>query len=85
MKTYIVTDLKSPEAESTHRCPYCGAFVTLKPAVDYAPVYNRCDVCSKRFIVERIRNGITVMRIEGAPCMSDPECRITEMSQGDEE
>ncbi|AOY57406.1 MULTISPECIES: hypothetical protein [Desulfococcus] len=85
MKTYSTTYLNASETESMDRCPYCGGFVTLEPAVDYAPVYNRCDVCGKRFIVERVRNGITVMRIEGAPCMSDPECRITEMSQGDEE
>lgn len=85
MRTNQNTAMKSPESETTYQCPYCQALTPLEPAVDYAPVYNYCAACGRRFIVERVRDGFSVMRLEEAPCGSDPECRIGEMSQGDEE
>lgn len=85
MNTHSQAALKPLESDVVHPCPYCQATIPLEPAADYAPVYNDCPACGKRFIVERLREGFSVIRREGAPCMSDPECRICEMSQGDEE
>jgi hypothetical protein len=85
MQTELNTAVKAPEGGTDHRCPYCREFITFQPAADYAPVYNYCTACGKRFIVERLRNRIDAMRLEDAPCASDPECRIIEMGQGDEE
>jgi hypothetical protein len=85
MKTDQNTALKASEGGTDQRCPYCGVFLTLQPAADYAPVYNDCETCGRRFIVERLRHGIQAMRLEDAPCASDPECRIIESGQGDEE
>ena len=79
------TVLAPPAGKLMSLCPYCREHTPIKPAADYAPVYAYCAVCGKRFIVERIRNGIDVMRLEDAPCASDPECRVIEMAQGDEE
>lgn len=76
---------KAPNEETVRRCPYCREFNTTQPAKDYAPVYDYCAACGRRFILERTRTGLDVMRLEDASCASDPECRVIEMSQSDEE
>lgn len=85
MQTHQNAALKSPDSETIRRCPYCREFNTVQPAADYAPVYAYCAACGRRFIVERVIDGFKVMRLEDAPCASDPECRIIEMGQGDED
>jgi hypothetical protein len=66
-------------------CPYCSNTTEFKMPVDYAPVYVFCTSCNKKFIIERLAKGFAAMTLEEAPCCSDPECRETEMSAGDEE
>jgi DNA-directed RNA polymerase subunit RPC12/RpoP len=67
------------------RCPYCLMHTDAEPASNYEPIYVRCAVCSKRFILERIIDGFQALRIEGAPSSSDPDCREVEMGMGQEE
>ena len=71
--------------EETTRCPYCREETTVQVPPDYAPVYVHCLACGHRFIAERTENGLDVLRLENAPCSSDPDCRETEMGQGQEE
>lgn len=66
-------------------CPYCHERIQIKPASNYAPKYVQCSICHKRFIVERVQDGIQLLTLEEAPCCSDPDCRALEMAQGDEE
>lgn len=71
--------------EEAITCPYCLQRTMVQPAPDYAPIYAHCTVCDKRFIVERIVDGIQALRIEGAPTCSDPDRREIEMGQGQED
>lgn len=71
--------------EEIARCPYCRGKTVVQLPPNYAPVYVHCMACGRRFIVERIKNGLDVLRLENAPCSSDPDCREIEMSQGQEE
>ena len=77
--------LKTPNIEEVIHCPYCLEKTYVKPASDYAPIYARCTVCGKRFIVERIIDGFKALRIEGAPSCSDPDRREIEMGMGQED
>jgi DNA-directed RNA polymerase subunit RPC12/RpoP len=76
---------ESIRLEETARCPYCREETALQLPPNYAPVYVHCIACGRRFIAERIKNGLNVFRLENAPCSSDPDCRETEMGQGQEE
>ena len=67
------------------RCPYCGQKTTVDLPSNYAPVYEYCDACGKKFIAERLRQGFHVIPRENAPCYSDPDCRELEMAGYDEE
>jgi Zn ribbon nucleic-acid-binding protein len=71
--------------EQTARCPYCRENTAVQLPPDYSPVYVHCIACGRRFIAERIKNGLDVFRLENAPCSSDPDCRETEMGQGQED
>lgn len=67
------------------KCPYCNANTSINEPVDYAPFYATCRKCSQKFIVERCAKGIDIMKTEGAPCCSDPDCRELEMASSDEQ
>jgi DNA-directed RNA polymerase subunit RPC12/RpoP len=67
------------------RCPYCLMLTEAEPASNYEPIYARCKVCSQKFILERTIDGFQTLRIEGAPCCSDPDRREIEMGMGQEE
>jgi DNA-directed RNA polymerase subunit RPC12/RpoP len=71
--------------EEIARCPYCREKTVVQLPPNYAPVYVHCMACGRRFIAERIENGLDVLRVENAPCSSDPDCREIEMSQGQED
>jgi transcription elongation factor Elf1 len=71
--------------EETAQCPYCQEKTVIQLPQNYAPVYVHCMACGRRFIAERIENGFDVLRVENAPCSSDPDCREIEMSQGQED
>lgn len=71
--------------EEIAQCPYCKRETTVELPPDYAPVYSHCTACGKKFIAERLAEGFQVLKIEKAPCASDPECRETEMSSCQEE
>jgi uncharacterized protein (DUF983 family) len=77
------TEIADTQAALT--CPYCREQTMAEPAENYAPVYARCSVCGKRFIVERMSDGIRTLRIEGAPSCSDPDRREIEMGAGQED
>ncbi|MCU0585741.1 MAG: hypothetical protein MUC46_06695 [Desulfobacterales bacterium] len=66
-------------------CPYCQKKTPVIPADDYRPIYVECRACGKRFIAERVRGGIEVMKLEAAPPLDDPDRREIELGQGDEE
>ena len=71
-------------AENT-QCPYCSERTTVTLPADYEPVYAYCSACGKKFILERLSEGFQVLKREGAPCSSDPDCREIEIGGGDEE
>jgi DNA-directed RNA polymerase subunit RPC12/RpoP len=77
--------LETATLEEEIQCPYCLKTTNIKPAPDYAPIYARCAVCGKRFILERVIDGIQALRLEGAPVSSDPDRREIEMGMGQEE
>lgn len=66
-------------------CPYCREQTVVSPAENFAPVYAHCQVCGKRFIVERIEDGVEALKVEGAPACSDPDRREIEMGAGQED
>jgi len=67
------------------RCPYCLMHTEAEPASNYEPIYVPCKVCSQKFILERTMDGFQALKIEGAPCCSDPDRREIEMGMGQEE
>jgi DNA-directed RNA polymerase subunit RPC12/RpoP len=67
------------------QCPYCNLETVIDLSLNYAPIYNRCTLCSKKFIVERRANGLKIMTLEEAPCDSNPDCRELEMGSSDEQ
>ena len=67
------------------QCPYCRMRTNVEPAPDYEPIYARCAVCGKRFILERVIDGIQALKVEGAPVCSDPDRREIEMGAGQED
>ena len=69
----------------TARCPYCSEKTSVDLPGDFEPVYAYCSDCGKKFIVERLVEGFQVLKREGAPCSSDPDCREIEIGGGDEE
>ena len=73
------------EPVETVECPYCRQDSSIVPPDDYAPAYAYCPNCSKKFIVERVAEGIQVLTLEEAPCCSDPDCRAIEMGASDEQ
>ena len=66
-------------------CPYCGKETPIDIPENYAPTYSRCKPCGKKFILERLKEGLQVYQIGEAPCCSDPECRDIEMGSSDEQ
>ena len=64
----------------TVNCPCCQAVVNIDQTDDYAPQFHHCSSCGKKFIAERRAEGVAVMRVKDAPCMSNPECREVETS-----
>lgn len=79
---------QKPEAairEVAVQCPYCGKSTSIVPAEDFRPIYVYCGVCGQRFIAERVRDGMEVLKIENAPPLDDPDRREIELSLGDEE
>jgi len=67
------------------RCPYCSQATAIEVPVNFAPVYAHCACCSKKFIAERLSDGLQVLTLEEAPCCSDPDCRELEMGSSDEQ
>ena len=72
------------ESESI-QCPYCHGATLIYPRADYRPVYAVCDGCGKKFVIERVADGIRAYTLESVPSCSDPHRRAIEMGQGDEE
>lgn len=66
-------------------CPYCQNRTPVELPENYEPVYAHCDVCSKKFIVERLAEGFEALTLENAPCCSDPDCRDLELGGSDEQ
>ncbi len=66
-------------------CPYCQENTVILPAANYRPIFVECGVCGKQFIAERMKKGIQVLKVEGAPCCSDPDRRAIETGLGDED
>ena len=66
-------------------CPYCQENTAILPAANYRPIFVVCRVCGKQFIAERMKKGIQVLKVEGAPCCSDPDRRAIETGLGDED
>lgn len=67
------------------QCPYCENNTTIKLPINYAPVYMWCEICGKKFIIERMSTGFQAIQVESAPCCSDPDCRELEMGSSDEQ
>ena len=66
-------------------CPYCGSSTSVKLPDNYAPRFVHCDLCQKKFIVERRTHGFQSMSVEEAPCISNPDCRAIESGAADEQ
>lgn len=73
------------DSEEIVQCPYCRKKTIIRSPSNYAPVYEECKSCGKRFIVERFQDGMDLYKLGEAPCISDPECRAIEWGQGQEE
>jgi transcription elongation factor Elf1 len=70
----------------TIKCPYCGKDKSIEAPKDYGPVYISCNVCDKRFVVEKLARGFDVLTIaEAAYHSSDPHCYEIEMGASDEQ
>lgn len=66
-------------------CAYCFESCVVEQPEDFEGRYEECPSCGKRFIYERSSDGMRTWTLADAPCCSDPNCRETELSQGDEE
>ena len=66
-------------------CPHCGAALRTPRPRDYAPREGNCAACGEHFYFERTADSCAVYRPQDAPCCSDPNCRETELSLGDED
>ena len=66
-------------------CPYCTRETLFELPENYAPVFEDCRQCGKKFIVERLKEGFSVFTLENAPRCSDPDCRAIEMGGSDEQ
>lgn len=68
------------------KCPYCQKEKSIEAPKDYGPVYISCNVCDKRFVVEKLNRGFQVLTIaEAAYHSSDPNCYEIEMGASDEQ
>lgn len=65
-------------------CPYCNKPTAVEWPDDFAGRYAKCYHCDEKFIYERSGNGCKTWTLSEAPCCSDPECKETEMSLGDD-
>ena len=77
----VATEVSSRDVQ----CPYCRQATSIELPENYAPVYEYCESCSAKFIVERLAIGFQVLKPEEAPCCSDPDCREIEMGSSDEQ
>ncbi len=66
-------------------CPHCASEIHVVFDGSFAPKYKICDVCWKRFVFEKTRDGITTYKAGEIRGYSDPEYRETELSGGEEE
>ena len=66
-------------------CPYCSIEMDIEAPKDYAPFYVPCTSCDKKFIVEKRAHRIDTLKVENAPCCSDPDCQAIEMGGSDEQ
>lgn len=66
-------------------CPYCQENTSVVLPENYAPTFVYCQICSEKFIIERLAHGFDIFKIEDAPCDSDPDCRVIDMSSCDEQ
>jgi DNA-directed RNA polymerase subunit RPC12/RpoP len=85
MSRFYRENLETETMEEEIQCPYCLKTTDVEPAPDYEPIYARCAVCGKRFILERVIDGIQALKVEGAPVCSDPDRREIEMGAGQED
>lgn len=69
---------------STISCPYCQAPCEMTAPRDFAPRYETCSGCGRRFVAEPMALGISTYRECDAPCCSDPDCRELEMGMGND-
>lgn len=69
----------------TVQCPYCSKDKSIDTLKDYSPAYTYCDICNKKFVVEKLAEGIQVFTIAEAPYSSDPDCIEIEMGSSDEQ
>lgn len=67
------------------QCPYCESLTAVEQPRDFAGHYANCLRCGESFILERTAQGCRTWTRHEAPCCSDPDCRESEMAQGDEE
>jgi len=72
-------------SEQITPCPYCGLETPIELPENYAPVYAHCNVCNKKFIIERLSKGFQTLTMEEAPRSSDPDCIELESGASDEE
>ena len=68
----------------TVQCPYCQAPCEMAEPDDFAPRYETCGGCGRRFVAEPVATGVNVYREGDAPCCSDPDCRALEMGMGND-
>ncbi len=67
------------------KCPYCGKKTLINAPNDFNVFYTHCVICNEKFVVEPVRNGITVYTLADVPYSIDPDCQAIEMGQSDEE
>lgn len=66
-------------------CPHCGKTSRMERPADFDGRYADCPGCGERLVYQRSSEGVQSWTVADAPCCSDPDCRETEMSFGDED
>lgn len=69
----------------TVSCPHCRSDVDVLFDGTYKPRFKICNACWKRFVYEKTRDGMAVIKASEAENCSNPEYRESELGAGDEE
>ena len=67
------------------RCPYCEKDTAIKAFNNFKTFYSHCLICSAKFVVEPIRDGVNVYTLSEVPYDIDPDSQALEMGQSAEE